>query len=42
MSIRWVDEDFKIDETLIELINVPKTDGETIATLIQDCLLRHI
>ena len=42
VSIRWVDENFKIDETPIELINVPKTDGETIATLIQDCLLRHI
>ena len=41
MSIRWVDQNFKIEETPIELINIPKTDGETIATLIQDCLLRH-
>ena len=30
-----------IDETPIELINVTKTDGKTIATLIQDCLIRH-
>ena len=41
VSIRCVDQNFKIEETPIELINIPKTDGETIATLIQDCLLRH-
>ena len=41
VSIRWVDNNFKIDETPIELINVTKTDGKTIATLIPDCLVRH-
>ena len=41
VSIRWVDNNFKIEETPIELINVPKTDSETIAALIQDCLVRH-
>ena len=41
VSIRWVDQNFKIEETPIELTDIPKTDGETIATLIQDCFLRH-
>ena len=41
VSIRWVDNNFQIDETPIELISVPKTDAVTIASLIQDCLVRH-
>lgn len=32
VSIRWVNQNFKIEETPIELINILKTDGETIAT----------
>ena len=40
-SIKWVDNNFKIDETPIELINETKTDGKNIAASIQDCLVRH-
>ena len=35
VSVRWVDT---IHESPVELINVPKTDAATIATVIRDCL----
>ena len=40
VSIRWVDNAFNICEDPIELIDVPKTDSDTLATLIKDCLVR--
>ena len=40
MTIRWVDKSFQIYETPVELINVPKTDSETLTMVITDCLLR--
>lgn len=40
ISIRWVDDTFTIHETPIELIQISKTDSETIATEILSCLGR--
>ena len=40
IAIRWVDNHFQIHEAPIELIQVPKTDAETLATLIKDSLTR--
>ena len=40
MTIRWVDKSFEIHETPVELINVPKTDSETLTKVIKDSLLR--
>ena len=42
VSIRWVDHDFEIYETPIELIHVLKTDAETISSLKQECLEQDI
>ena len=33
VSVRWID-----NESPVELINLPKTDAATIATMIRDCL----
>ena len=38
VSVRWVHTSFTIHESPVELINVPKTDAATIATVIRDCL----
>ena len=40
VTIRWVDKSFKIYETPVELINVPKMDSETLVTVIKDSLIR--
>ena len=40
VCIRWVDDSFEIHEDPIELINVPKTDANTITACIKDCLIR--
>ena len=40
LAIRWVDKSFQILESPIELIQVPKTDAKTLATLIKDSLIR--
>ena len=40
ITIRWVDDAFDIHEDPVELIDVPKTDSDTLTTLIKDCLLR--
>ncbi|XP_062512635.1 zinc finger MYM-type protein 1-like [Corticium candelabrum] len=40
VCIRWVDDNFDIHEDTIQLINVPKTDAQTLTTCIKDCLLR--
>lgn len=40
LSLRWVSCDFEIHERPVELIHVPSTDANTIATMIQDCLVR--
>lgn len=40
LTIRWVDSNFRVHEDPLELIQVPKTDSETLFTLIKDCLIR--
>ena len=40
ITIRWVDDAFNINEDPVELIDVPKTDSNTLTTLIKDSLLR--
>ena len=40
ISIRWVDDNFAIYEAPLELINVPKTDSNTLCSLIKDGLVR--
>ena len=40
IAIRWVDNLFQINEMPLELINVPKTDADTISHLIKDFLIR--
>lgn len=40
ITIRWVDDAFDIHEDPVELIDIPKTDSDTLTTLIKDCLLR--
>ena len=40
VTIRWVDSDFQIHETPVELIQVPKTDSETLTSVLKDCLVR--
>ena len=40
ITIRWVNQSFEIYETPVELINVPKTDSDTLTMLIKDCLIR--
>ena len=40
MTIRWVGKSFQIYETPVELINVPKTDSETLTMVITDSLMR--
>ena len=40
ICIRWVDDNFDIHEAPLELINVPKTDSNTLTAVIKDCLVR--
>lgn len=40
ICIRWVDDNFDVHEDPVELVNVPKTDTNTLTTCIKDCLLR--
>ncbi len=40
ISLRWVDEMFDIHEDALELVQLPKTDAETIANAIKDFMLR--
>ena len=40
VTIRWVDSEFQIHETPVELIQVPKTDSETLTSVLKDCLIR--
>ena len=40
VTIRWLDSHFGIHETPVELIQVPKTDSETLTTVLKDCLIR--
>ena len=39
VTIRWVDSEFQIHETPVELIQVPKTDAETLTSVLKDCLI---
>ena len=39
ICIRWVDEEFKIHEDPVELIDLPKTDSATITSALKDCLI---
>ena len=40
VAIRWVDSAMLIHETPVELMHVPKTDADTLAGQIKDCMLR--
>ena len=40
IAIRWVDNLFQINEMPLKLINVPKTDADTIIHVIKDFLIR--
>jgi len=40
ICIRWVDAEFTIHKDPIELVHLPKTDLETIASALKDCLIR--
>ena len=40
ITIWWVDNAFDIHEDYVELVDVPKTDSDTLTTLIKDHLLR--
>ena len=40
VTIRWVYNSFNIHEDPVELIDVPKTNAETLTALIKDCLIR--
>lgn len=40
--IRWVDEDYEIYEDPIGLIQVPKTDADTLTNALKDVLVRCI
>ena len=42
VCIRWVDDDFCIYEDPIELIQLPKTDAETITRELKSCLGKHV
>ena len=39
ISIRWVSSNYEIHEDLIEMIQVPKTDAETLSMAIKDVLI---
>ena len=38
ITLTWIDEAFEIHESPIELIDVPKTDAQTLTAVIKDCL----
>ena len=40
VNVRWVNDNFVINEAPVELINVPRTDSSTLVTVIKDCLIR--
>ena len=40
IAIRWVDSSFQVHKTPLELINIPKTDSETLTSMIKNCLVR--
>ena len=40
INVRWVNDNFVINEAPVELINVPRTDSSTLVTVIKDCLIR--
>lgn len=39
IRICWVDDSFDIHEAPLQLINIPKTDSNTLIALIKDCLV---
>ena len=40
VTIRWLDSHFEIHGTPVELIQVRKTDSETLTTVLKDCFIR--
>ena len=40
LCLRWVDEELTIHEDPLELVHVPKTDADTLTSVIKDCLIR--
>ena len=42
MCIRWVGDDFSVNEDFLELIQLPKTDANTVTLALRDSLVRKI
>ena len=40
LCIRWVDNELSIREDPLELIHVPKTDTDTLTSVVKDCLIQ--
>ena len=40
LCVRWVDKELVIHEDPLELIHVPKTDSNTLTSVLKDCLIR--
>ena len=40
LCVRWVDKELSIHEDPLELIHVPKTDADTLTSVVKDCLIR--
>ena len=41
MCIRWVGDDFSVNEDFLELIQLPKTDANTVTLALRDSLVRN-
>ena len=41
MCIQWVDDDFSVNEDFLELIQLPKTDANTVTLALRDSLVRN-
>ena len=41
IAIRWIDENFGVQEDFVELGLLPAGDAETITKMIKDCVVRH-
>ena len=40
LCVRWVDMELTIHEDPLELVHVPKTDANTLTSVVKDCLIR--
>lgn len=40
LCVRWVDKELSIHEDPLELIHVPKTDADTLTSIVKDCIIQ--